>query len=304
MHLGNIFTALISWLSVKSKGGCWILRIEDLDPQRSRYEYARQTEDDLQWLGLPWDKGGLDGTQEGGPFRQSLRNDIYNTQLERLYRTGLTYPCTCTRADLRATQAPHSSDGRTIYTGKCRPASLPFYNNHNITFPHATRIFVPDTEILFNDLNYGVQRINPAQECGDFVLRRADGAWAYQFAVVADDALMGVTEVVRGADLLASAAQQIYLFNLLGFRPPQFMHVPLVCNREGVRLSKRDSSLSMESLRKRYTAGRIIGTLACLAGIIPEPDEVSPESLIPLFRASQLPRTATVTAPDSMANPL
>lgn len=125
MHLGNVFSALISWLSARSRGGRWLLRIEDLDPQRSHTEYAMQIEDDLRWLGLDWDEGGTADTGDAGPYRQSLRGELYAAALERLRATGLTYPCKCRRADIMATQAPHQSDGRVIYAGTCRPASMP-----------------------------------------------------------------------------------------------------------------------------------------------------------------------------------
>lgn len=295
MHLGNIFAAMISLLSAKSKGGQWILRIEDLDPQRSRKEYALQIEDDLQWLGMTPDKGGVQETPEGESYCQSQRTEIYQQMLCKISKTGYTYPCSCTRADIRATQAPHSSDGRIIYSGKCRPKDLP-NNNIPITSHYATRIFVPDKEIIFNDLNYGPQKINPAQECGDFVLRRADGAWAYQFAVVVDDHLMGVTEIVRGQDLLSSAAQQIYLYNLLGFPVPQFFHIPLICNTDGIRLSKRDSSLSMETLRRKYTPQQIIGYLAHLSGLRPTPEPATIAELIPEFSPEKLSKEKTLIA--------
>lgn len=273
MHFGNIYTAVLSWLSVKSAGGTWILRIEDLDPQRSRLEYARQIEDDLRWLGLEWDEGGLDGRGGHGPYLQSMRSGIYEECLSKLQSTGLCYPCVCTRADILATQAPHESDGRVVYKGVCRPRRFPAAS------PEAdgasVRIAVPDIDILFADRVRGLQSVNLARHCGDFVLRRADGAWAYQLAVVADDALMGVTEVVRGDDLLLSAAQQIYLFNLLGFTPPEFAHVPLICNSEGVRLSKRDKSFSMEHLRSLHSPEEILGMVAHSANIIDTPQPIS-----------------------------
>ena len=125
MHLGNLFSALMSWLSVKSRGGRWILRIEDLDPQRSKPEFSRLIEDDLNWLGLDWDEGGMADRGPHGPYSQSLRGEIYAEYLARLDATGYTYPCTCTRADIMATQAPHQSDGRVIYGGRCRPATMP-----------------------------------------------------------------------------------------------------------------------------------------------------------------------------------
>jgi glutamyl-queuosine tRNA(asp) synthetase len=302
MHLGNIFAALVSWLSARKEGGRWILRIEDLDPQRSRIEYARQIEDDLKWLGLDWDEGGVDDTGSHGPYRQSLRGSFYEEALRKLNETGLTYPCYCTRADVMATQAPHESDGRIVYAGTCRPASLSGKAGNTSAAisdttrkERATRLFVPDEEISFTDRLYGPQTVNLASHCGDFVLRRADGAWAYQLAVVVDDALMGVTEVVRGSDLLLSSAQQIYLYRLLGLTPPQFAHIPLICNESGVRLSKRDSSLSMEMLREEYTPQHLIGMLAYIAGIFPEPFPISAHGLLPLFSWTSLPSTPTIS---------
>lgn len=281
MHLGNIASALLSWLSARAQGGAWLLRIEDLDPQRSKREYSRIIEDDLHWLGLDWDEGGLDGRGDAGPYSQSRRGDIYARYLELINATGYTYPCRCTRAEIMATQAPHQSDGRIVYGGRCRPVVLPAFG---ADFDGAsTRICVPDSIISFDDGLYGPQHFNLAREVGDFILRRADGAWAYQLAVVVDDALMGVSEVVRGSDLLLSAAQQIYLYRLLGLEPPRFAHVPLLCNAEGRRLSKRDGSLSMEHLRATMTAPQIIGRLAALLGLLPEPTEITAAELIPDF---------------------
>ena len=295
MHLGNVFAALISWLSARKEGGKWILRIEDLDPQRSRIDHARLIEDDLAWLGLDWDEGGVDGKGPNGPYCQSMRGEIYKEALEKLQATGLTYPCFCTRADIMATQAPHESDGRVVYAGTCRPSRLGgSFDEATVDRPErAIRLFVPDKDMTFTDKLYGGQTVNLAAHCGDFVLRRADGAWAYQLAVVVDDALMGVTEVVRGSDLLLSSAQQIYLYDLLGYPAPQFAHVPLLCNEKGIRLSKRDSSLSMEELRKEYTPSLLIGQLAYIAGILPEPFPISARGLLPLFSwSAKLPHPA------------
>lgn len=290
MHLGNVFAALISWLSARKEGGKWILRIEDLDPQRSRIDHARLIEDDLAWLGLDWDEGGVDGKGPNGPYCQSMRGEIYKEALEKLQATGLTYPCFCTRADIMATQAPHESDGRVVYAGTCRPSRLGgSFDEATVDRPErAIRLFVPDKDMTFTDKLYGSQTVNLAAHCGDFVLRRSDGAWAYQLAVVVDDALMGVTEVVRGSDLLLSSAQQIYLYDLLGYPAPQFAHVPLLCNEKGIRLSKRDSSLSMEELRKEYTPSHLIGQLAYIAGILPEPFPISARGLLPLFSWSAI----------------
>ncbi len=274
MHLGNVFSALLSWLSVKSKGGEWLLRIEDIDPQRSRQAYADLLMDDLQWLGLEWD---------GEPVYQSQRSDIYEHYFEILRQQGFTYPCYCTRNDLLATQAPHESDGRVVYPGTCR--HLPPQPDK----PAATRLVVADDDITFCDGHYGRQIVNLARHVGDFIIRRKDGAWAYQLAVVVDDALMGITEVVRGRDLLLSSPQQVYLSQLLGFNSPCFIHLPLLCNTAGQRLSKRDRSLDMESLRQRFTPQEIIGRLAYLAGLQTEPQPLSAAELIPFFSWDKVP---------------
>lgn len=287
MHLGNVYSALLSWLSIKSKGGSWVLRIEDLDPGRSRLEFARQIEDDLHWLGLDWDEGGLDDGH-AGLYCQSQRGDIYATQLKRIEDLGLTYPCWCTRADIMATQAPHETDGRIVYAGTCRPGNIDPNAVHGDRKP-ATRLIVPDEDITFTDLNYGPQSVNLATHCGDFVLRRGDGAWAYQLAVVVDDALMGVSEVVRGRDLLLSAAQQKYLYGLLGFEVPQFAHIPLLCSGSGERLCKRDKSLDMGEIRFRHTPEEVIGYLAYCAGIQEKPEPCAPASLISVFDWSKIP---------------
>lgn len=295
MHLGNIFTALLSWLSVRQAGGKWILRIEDLDPQRSKLDHARRIEDDLLWLGLDWDEGGLDDRGPNGPYRQSLRSEIYSDYLDRLRRTGLTYPCTCTRADIMATQAPHQSDGRVIYQGTCRPAGFPDGRPAPLPDrPYATRLYVPDETITFTDRIFGQQSSNLAHDCGDFIVRRADGAWAYQLAVVVDDALMGVTEVVRGCDLLLSTAQQLYLYRLLGFEPPRHVHLPLLCNAASQRLSKRDQSLSMEELRRRYTPEEIIGRIARLAGLTATDRPSTPAELLDRFSWDSIPRSREI----------
>lgn len=281
MHLGNVYSALLSWLSARSRGGEWVVRIEDIDTGRSRREYAQQILDDLQWLGLEWD---------GEVTYQSERGAIYAEHLERLNDLGLIYPCRCTRADIMATQAPHESDGRVVYGGRCRPGSLhPMSAAALECCKEKLRLVVPDREIQYTDGHYGPQTVNLSEHCGDFILRRADGAWAYQLAVVVDDALTGVTEVVRGRDLILSAAQQIYLYGLLGYEAPQFCHLPLLCNTTGNRLSKRDGSLDMGALRSRYTAGEIIGWLAHEAGIAETRESVSAAELIGIFDWGKVP---------------
>lgn len=274
MHLGNVFSALLSWLSVKSQGGEWLLRIEDIDPARSRAEYADQLIDDLEWLGLTWD---------GQPVYQSQRTDIYEHYFEILREKNITYPCYCSRADLLATQAPHESDGRVVYPGTCR--NRPFQPG----LPAAVRLMVPDRDVTFVDGHYGRQSVNLARHVGDFIIRRKDGAWAYQLAVVIDDALMGVTEVVRGRDLLLSSPQQCYIAECLGVSVPRFIHLPLLCNDAGQRLSKRDRSLDLGTLREHCSASQIIGWLAYLARLQPYPRPTSACDLLSCFSWDRIP---------------
>lgn len=267
MHLGNIVAALLSYLSVKSKGGKWVLRIEDIDPQRSKQHYADMLMDDLRWLGLQWDEG---------PYYQSRRGDIYQEQLARLCERRIVYPCRCTRAELMASQAPHESDGHIVYSGKCRPASL---SGELPLAGETLRLMVPpypgvtDSDgglITFRDDLCGPQSVSLHDHCGDFIVRRRDGAWAYQFAVAIDDALMGITEVVRGEDLLLSTAQQLYVMQQLGLTSPRhYIHFPLVRNNAGIRLSKRDQSLSMEHLRRSSSPQDVIA-MAAEAAALPQ----------------------------------
>ena len=287
MHLGNVFSALLSWLSAKSRGGSWLLRIEDIDTGRSRRDYALQLMDDLQWLGLAWD---------GEPLWQSQRSHVYEHYFSLLQQQGCIYPCYCTRADLLAAQAPHESDGRVVYPGTCRPrtlaipgAAVPGASASVPSRPAAMRLMVPDEVVAFTDGHYGQQQVNLARQVGDFIVRRKDGGWAYQLAVVVDDALSGVTEVVRGRDLLLSSPQQMYVARLLGFPPQHFIHFPLLVNSDGQRLSKRDRSLDMACLREQYSARDIIGLLAHLAGLTPQPQPASPTDLLPLFQWDKVP---------------
>ena len=212
MHLGNVFSCLCSWLSARSQGGSIVLRIEDLDDRCKRPELAAQLIDDLTWLGLEWDEG---------PYYQHDRLDLYEDALRQLQDAGLTYPCFCTRAELHAASAPHASDGTPIYHGACRGLSAEEITRRSALRAPATRLRVPTVDDLasdvieFVDRTYGAQCEALATECGDFLVRRSDGVFAYQLAVVVDDAAMGVTEVVRGCDLLGSTPRQIYLQHLL-----------------------------------------------------------------------------------------
>ena len=268
MHLGNLFTALLAWLSARADGGEFVLRIEDLDPDRSRAEYAEAIRDDLRWLGLDWDREM--------PL-QSTQTPVYAEQFERLRKRGLIYPCFCTRNELHAASAPHASDGTLLYAGTCRnltPAQIA-----SQTRKPAWRIRVPEETISFRDGVFGAVTQNLATACGDFILRRSDGVYAYQLAVVCDDALGGITQVVRGCDLLPSTARQIWLGRELGFVQPAYYHVPLLVAPDGRRLSKRERDLDMEHLRRRYTPEQLTGRLAFLAGLRPEVSAVAPKEL-------------------------
>lgn len=268
MHLGNLFTALLAWLSARADGGEFVLRIEDLDPDRSRAEYAEAIRDDLRWLGLDWDREM--------PL-QSTQTPVYAEQFERLRKRGLIYPCFCTRNELHAASAPHASDGTLLYAGTCRnltPAQIA-----SQTRKPAWRIRVPEEIISFRDGVFGAVTQNLATACGDFILRRSDGVYAYQLAVVCDDALGGITQVVRGCDLLPSTPRQIWLGRELGFVQPAYYHVPLLVAPDGRRLSKRERDLDMEHLRRRYTPEQLTGRLAFLAGLRPEVSAVAPKEL-------------------------
>ena len=287
MHLGNAFSALIAWLAVRSVGGEMVLRQEDLDPQRCKREYADQIEADYRWLGLDWDRGGSAG---GDDYYQSNRDDIYAEAMETLRKNHLIYSCFCTRNQLHAASAPHATDGTTLYPGTCRNLTPAEQTERAKTRKPAMRVKVPDERISFTDHIMGAYHQNLAQSCGDFILRRSDGVFAYQLAVVVDDARMGVTEVVRGADLLSSTARQLYLYRLLGLPAPKFAHCPLLLAPDGRRLSKRDGDQSLENLRAKYTAEEIVGRLAFAYGLQPEPAPRTPESLIPDFSWDKVPK--------------
>ena len=202
-----------------------------------------------------------------------------------------------------ATQAPHQSDGRVIYGGRCRPATLPcVLPAENVTARHAVRLYVPEDEICFSDRVYGPQRVSLAAECGDFVLRRADGAWAYQLAVVVDDAAMGVTQVVRGRDLLSSTPRQLWLYEALGLPAPEFCHVPLLLAPDGRRLAKRDGDLDMGALRQRYAPEELLGILAQMAGQQRTAQPISAADLARSIDWSKVPKEDITVNPVLLSN--
>ena len=272
MHLGNVFAALLAWLSVRSRGGEMVLRMEDLDTQRTSPEFAQVLRGDLTWLGLTWDRETP---------AQSTRSQIYDACFQRLAEMGLLYPCYCSRSQLHSVNAPHLSDGTYIYPGTCR--DLTQAQRESFSKKPAWRLQVPDREYALEDRCCGSFRQNLSRECGDFLVRRADGVYMYQLAVVVDDGLSGVTEVVRGRDLLESAPRQMYLQELLGFTQPQYAHVPMLLSADGRRLSKRDKDLDLGQLRSRIKPEELIGRLAHAAGLLDRPETVSARELAQNF---------------------
>lgn len=294
--MGNIYAALISWLSAKKDGGAWLLRIEDLDKQRCKREWADRLMDDLLWLGLEWDEGpGKKSLQDKNcapakSYYQSERDEIYQKYFRALEERGLVYDCFCRRADLLAASAPHANDGTPIYAGTCRKLSAADRERLLKERSPAKRIRLPDRESIFVDGHYGPQKCKLARDAGDFIIRRADGNFSYQLAVTVDDALMGVTQVARGRDLLASTHQQLFLYEALGLAAPQFLHFPLLVDKEGRRLSKRDKDTDMGYLRSRFAPQEIIGKLMFLCGMSPACKPMDLQEAADIFSWNKLPR--------------
>lgn len=277
MHLGNVFAALIAWLSVRSRDGELVLRMEDLDTQRTSGDFAAVLREDLQWLGLDWDR-------ETSP--QSRRSDVYDRYFEILREKDLLYPCYCTRSQLHSVNAPHLSDGTYVYAGTCR--DLTGAQRAAFGRKPAWRVKVPDRVWKLTDLVQGDYSLNLATDCGDMVVRRADGVYVYQLAVTVDDGEAGVTEVVRGMDLLSSAPRQMYLQELFGFSHPTYGHVPMLLAPDGRRLSKRDRDLDLGILRQRMTPEALIGNLAFAAGLIEKNEPICARELATVFRWENL----------------
>ena len=277
MHLGNVFAALVAWLSVRSKGGEMVLRMEDLDTLRTSEEFAAVLRSDLAWLGLDYDRETP---------AQSKRSAVYDEYFRILEEKELLYPCYCTRSQLHSVNAPHLSDGTYVYPGTCR--SLTAEQRAAIGRKPAWRVKVPDKLWTVEDLVQGHYVENLATDCGDFVVRRADGVYVYQLAVTVDDGEAGVTEVVRGVDLLSSAPRQMYLQELFGFAHPTYGHVPLLVAPDGRRLSKRDKDMDLGYLRQTMTPEQLIGKLAAAAGLIEKEEAVSAKELATVFSWEKL----------------
>ncbi|MBX5435691.1 MAG: tRNA glutamyl-Q(34) synthetase GluQRS [Alicyclobacillaceae bacterium] len=291
LHLGNAWTALMAWLDARQRGGSFVWRLEDLDPARSREEYAEAAMADLRWLGLDWDEG----PDVGGPFspyRQSARMELYAAALADLREQGRLYPCFCSRAELMAVaSAPHGLhlEG-PVYPGTCRRLDARERAERAQRKPPSIRFMLPRDPVVFHDLAAGPQCFPPGAG-GDFIVKRADGVFAYQLACVVDDAAMGITHVVRGFDLLDSTPRQIHLYRALGWRVPWFAHVPLLLGTGGERLSKRDRSVELASLRMRgIRPEQVVGCLALLAGLTDRPEPVRARDLVGRLQLPRLPK--------------
>ncbi len=281
----------MSYASAKSQGGKWILRIEDLDRQRCRPEFSSQIVDDLLWLGLQPDEGpGATSDGGHGPYYQSLRDDIYSRAFDTLRSQGLTYECFCRRQDLTAASAPHASDGHTIYARTCLNLSETQKAELRLSRNPAWRLKLPDEVSSFVDGHYGTHSANLATDRGDFILRRSDGNFAYQLAVVTDDALMGVNEVVRGRDLLPASHEQSFLLRALGHDAPRYCHFPLLLSPDGARLSKRDRSLAMDKIREKLKPDELIGLMAWVVKIQDHWSPMSLDAFVTAFNWDLIPK--------------
>ncbi len=288
LHLGNLRTALLAWLFARRAGGTFALRVEDLDRPRVRSGATEQMLEDMRWLGLDWDEG----PDVGGPcapYTQSERQAIYETYLRRLSEAGLIYPCYCSRAEIaRAASAPHGEEGPR-YPGTCRRLSAARRRQYEAAGRRPSlRFRVPDERVVtFTDLLAGQKSQQVQQAVGDFIVRRSDGIFAYQFAVVVDDGLMRINQVVRGLDLLSSTARQILLFEALDFLVPDFAHVPLWLDSTGQRLSKRVQSEGLEPLRAAGAAPeQVVGQLASSCGLAEPGEAISTKRLLERYQAS------------------
>lgn len=289
MHLGNVFSALLAWLSVKSRDGEMVLRMEDLDTQRTSAEYARILREDLTWLGLTWDR-------ETPP--QSTLSKNYDRYFDRLREAGLLYPCYCTRSQLHSVNAPHLSDGTYVYPGTCRDLT----EEQRSAFHRAPawRVRVPDRLWQVEDRIQGHFEMDLATDCGDMVVRRADGIYVYQLAVTVDDGEAGVTEVVRGSDLLSSAPRQMYLQELFGFPHPEYAHVPMLLSPDGRRLSKRDRDMDLGQLRETTTPEALLGALAYACGLLDRNEPASAKELANIFAWEKIRKTDICLPPEAV----
>ncbi len=294
LHLGNARTFLLAWLSVRSRGGILTLRIEDIDGPRIRAGAEAAALEDLAFLGLHAD---------GDPVRQTDRLALYRTTADRLVALGLAYPCVCSRTEIEnAASAPHGTEGPR-YPGTCRARFASLGEARAATGRDPALRFRVDPGIVVHEDGFrGRVETDVCAETGDFVIMKRDGTPAYQLAVVVDDAGMGITEVLRGDDLLSSTGRQILLYRALGRKEPQFIHVPLVVGEDGRRLAKRHGDTTVARLRREgIGAARIVSWLADTAGLPRQGREVMPPDLVPIFDLRHLPRDPVVLREDPFA---
>jgi glutamyl-tRNA synthetase len=292
IHLGNARSALLGWLQARAAGGRFLLRIEDLDRARCKPQFLDDLYRDLEWLGLDWDEP---------PLIQSQRDASYREALERLERAGRVYPCFCTRAEIaRAASAPHGlSEEGPRYPGTCAGLAPEAATERARTRVPALRFRAAPGEWCFEDGLHGRTCQDVAALVGDFVVRRNDGVASYQLAVVVDDAASGITDVLRGDDLLSSTPRQLQLYEALGLEAPRFWHVPLVLGEDGKRLAKREGAFAVAELReRRLPVESVLGLLAAWSGL-GDGGPVTLAELVRRFRPELLPREPVV-APETV----
>lgn len=297
LHLGNARTFLLAWLLARRSGGRIVFRMEDLDAGRARDDAAKAAIADLRWLGLDWDEGPDVGGPHG-PYVQSARTEIYRHALERLIETGLVYPCTCTRAEAaRMASAPHAEDEPPAYPGTC--AGRTADDAHCLTeqgMPFAWRFRSRGLVVEWTDVFLGPRRHEMDRIGGDFIVARSGDVFSYQLAVVVDDGLMGVDQVVRGRDLVDSTPRQILIQEALGLASPEYRHVGLVLGPDGKRLAKRDQAVKIGRLRESgIRPEAIAGALARSIGF--EVNSATPDLLIEAkwpIDAEKLTRNRTI----------
>lgn len=284
-HLGNARTYLIAWLAARSQAGELVLRIEDIDSPRIKAGAVEQAIDDLRWLGLDWDSG---------PVVQTTRLPFYQQALAQLQQRERVYPCTCSRTDIEhAASAPHAENEAPLYPGTC--ASRRVADAEKVQQRYAWRYRVTRSLIEFEDRFLGPKRLDLQQLGGDFVVWKGSDTPAYQLAAVVDDAAMGITEVIRGDDLVPSTPRQIILYEALGLTPPHFAHVPLVVGPDGRRLAKRHGDTRLSALRAAgVTAEAVIGLLAWSCSWIDRIEPLAARDLLPHFELERVPRTPFV----------
>ncbi len=288
MHVGNILCAVIAYLSAKSKGGKFVVRIEDLDPLRCPRTAARDIIETLEFLGLKSDAPIV---------YQSERTKAYAAAFQTLCKVSQIYPCYCSRAELHGADVIRLPDGGILYPGTCKTLTETQRAQKVRNIKPAYRIAVPDERIIYDDMLFGRREQDLAKDCGDFIIKRSDGLYAYQLAVTVDDGEYGITEVVRGADLLHDTPRQIYLQRLLGLPQPEYLHIPLVLHSSGRKLSKSAGD-SAARLLKHRSASEIIGAIGFAAGLTHEIRPMTLNGLIKYYSADRLPHDNILLPPE------